>query len=380
MPSLIRDRASSSAQMLAVFDDDATLRAALAFEAALAEASAAEGVISADDAKQIAAACAAYPVSAAELAEEAAFTGTLTIPLVKHLRAQAGAAGKSAHVGATSQDVSDTVMILQAKQGLALIETDLARMSAALAALARTHAQTPMLGRTLMQAARPISFGHKVAQWMLAVDAARARLTREGQDALVIEFGGAAGTRADLKGKGAAIGMRLAKSLGLGAALPWHTRRDAVAGLASALAITAGSLAKIAKDIALMAQSEVGEAAEPRQEGRGGSSAMPHKRNATSCQVVLSAALRTPGLAASILTALPQEHERGMGGWQIEGPVLAELFELTHGAVALLTPVIEELELYPEVMAANLAAADVGDDLGESAALVASALEIHGRG
>ena len=161
--------------------------------------------------------------------------------------------------------------------------------------------------------------------------------------------------------------------------MPWHARRDGIAGLASALAIATGAVGKIARDVVLMAQGEVAEAFEPKIAGRGGSSVMTHKRNPTGCQIALSAALRLPGLASSILVALPQEHERGLGGWQMEGPVLADIFCEAHGAIQAMATVIEGLELDTGRMHANLAAAGVGVDIGESAALVRRALDHHGK-
>jgi 3-carboxy-cis,cis-muconate cycloisomerase len=238
-----------------------------------------------------------------------------------------------------------------------------------------------MLGRTLMQAAQPITFGLKASQWLLAVDEASGRLNREQAGALVLQFGGAVGALAGLSGKGQAVAERLAADLGLAVApLSWHARRNTVAGLGCALAIVTAALGKIARDIALLAQTEVAEAFEPRVAGRGGSSIMAHKRNPTGCQVALSAALRAPGLAATLLIALPQEHERSLGGWQAEGPVLAELFQLAHGAAAAMAPVIEGLEVDTSAMARNLASADVGDDIGDAEAMVARALAQHRKG
>jgi 3-carboxy-cis,cis-muconate cycloisomerase len=179
-----------------------------------------------------------------------------------------------------------------------------------------------------------------------------------------------------LRGKGAAAAAHMAKTLGLASpVLPWHARRGHIAGLASALAIATGAAGKIARDISLLAQNEIGEVCEPRMQGRGGSSTMAHKRNPTGCQVVLSAATRAPGLAATILSGLPQEQERGLSGWQAEAPVLADLFILTHGALGTLAPVIEGLEVDTARMAANLKAANIGSDIGESEALVRAALK-----
>ena len=384
MASLIRDRAASTPEMLAVFGDDALLRAALDFEAALARAEATEGLISYDEAALIVAACAEPPVAVSVLAGEAAHAGTLAIPLVHHLRTkiarQNPSAAKRVHLGATSQDVADTVLVLQAKAGAALIEQQLDRIARALVELAQAHRATPMLGRTLLQPALPITFGLKAANWLVAIDDAHGRLRDECDRALMLQFGGATGSMAGLDGKASAVAERLAAELGLSCPpLPWQSRRNGIAGLASALAIVSGAAAKIARDVSLLAQGEVAEAFEPRMEGRGGSSAMAHKRNPTGCQVVLSAALRCPGLAATILSALPQEHERGLGGWQAEGPVLAELFQLTHGALSALAPVVEGLEVDTDRMQANLKAARVGRDVGDSEALVLQALEHYRR-
>jgi 3-carboxy-cis,cis-muconate cycloisomerase len=374
MTSLIRDFAASTPEMLDVFGDEALLSAALAFERELAAAQAAEGLITPAAAQAIAAACKPLP-DVAELASRAAHAGTLAIPLVADLRARlAPEVAAKVHLGATSQDLADTALMLQAKAGLSLIRRDGARLTSALAALAEAHAATPMLGRTLLQAARPVTFGLKVAGWLSGIEAALRRLDDEAGRALALQFGGAVGTLDGLAGKAFAFAQRLAAALELAPALPWHARRDGVAGLASALAILTGAIGKMALDISLLAQSEVAEAFEPQVPGRGGSSAMAHKRNPTGCQVARSAALRCPQLAAAVLSALPQEHERGLGGWQAEGPLLAELFCLAHGALAAMATVAEGLEVRPERMAQNLAAAGVGHDLGEAQALILRAL------
>ena len=367
--------------MIAVFGDETLLRAALDFEAALARAQAAEGAIPSDAAEVIAGACAGARVDIAELAEEAAHAGTLAIPLVFRLRAliaaSDGPAAKLVHLGATSQDLADTALMLQAKAGAALIVAEARGLADALARLAETYAETPMLGRTLLQGALPITFGLKAANWLLGVDAALRRFEREAQEALVLQLGGGAGSMAGLT---FAVAERMAADLSLGAApMPWQSRRDSVAGLASALAILTGAVGKIARDVSLMAQGEVAEAFEPRVDGRGGSSAMAHKRNPTGCQVALSAAARAPGLVAAILSGLPQEHERGLGGWQAEAPGLASLFELAHGALAAMRPVAEGLEVDATAQRRNLRAADVGADTGQSAALARRALAHYRR-
>jgi 3-carboxy-cis,cis-muconate cycloisomerase len=378
MSRLIRDLSGGSAEMLEIFGDAALVKHALAFEAALAEAQAAEGLLTADEASRIAIACAGLPLDTETLAVEAALAGTLAIPLVHHLRRSLGdqALAAKIHLGATSQDVADTALMLQAKAGMALVTREVARLQTGLALLAERTAAVPMAGRTLLQDALPITFGLKVVQWLTGIDQAAARLARDSEAALMLQFGGAAGTRAGQKDQGAAIARRMAEKLGLASpVLPWHARRGDIAGLACALAIATGAAAKIARDISLLAQNEIGEMFEPRVEGRGGSSAMAHKRNPTACQIVLTAGARAPGLAATVLAGMPQEQERGLGGWQAEGPALADLFILTHGALAALAPAIEGLEVDQARMAANLKTANIGLDTGEAEALVRAALK-----
>lgn len=361
--------------MLAVFSDAATLRHALAFEAELARAEAAEGLIGTDAAGAIAALCAEIAIDPAALAEEAALAGTLAIPLVARLRAAlTGEAAKTLHKGATSQDVADTVLACQIHAASNLLGGDLTRIATALAALARRHAETPAIGRTLLQDALPIGFGLRIAHWQAGIVEAAARLNREVETGATLQFGGAAGSRAGLGGKSAAVSARLAAALGLPDSPPWHARRGGIAGIATALAIAIGALGKLARDVSLLAQNGIGEAREPAIPGRGGSSAMAHKRNPTGCQVALSAALRAPGLVAGILAGLPAEQERGLGGWQAEGPALAELFLLAAGAAGAMAMVAEGLEVDEAAIARNLAAAGLGTDIGESAALVAALL------
>jgi 3-carboxy-cis,cis-muconate cycloisomerase len=364
--------------MIRVFSDDAVISHALAFEKALARASAAEQLVSGDAASAVVAACDAIVLDPAELAEDAAWAGTLAIPLVKRLRALLGEGAASAlHRGATSQDVADTVLMLQVSEGAHLLLADSVRVCTALYELAGQHAATPALGRTLLQNAMPIGFGVRLAQAAAGIDNAARRLKVEVDANAKIQLGGATGTRAGLGGKGAAVAARMAEMLGLAPGVPWHARRVGVAAIASAAGILIGALGKLARDIALLSQNGVGEAREPRVEGRGGSSAMEHKRNPTGCQVALSAAARGPGLVATILGALPQEAERGLGGWQAEGPVLADLFLLAAGSVAAMATVAEGLEIDEAAIARNLAAADLGSNIGESAEIVAAILRHH---
>lgn len=375
MSALLRTLPSTTDAMLAIFDDASTLRHALAFEAALADAEAAEGLLAPEAGLAISELCRGIAIDPAELAAEAAHAGTLAIPLVIRLRAALPPAlAAVVHTGSTSQDLADTVLACQIRDATALLAKDLGALAAALALRAQQHATRPALGRTLLQDARPIGFGLRLAQWRAGICEAARRLEAEVARHAVLQFGGAVGTREGLDGKGAAVADRLGHALGLPVTPPWHARRGGLAGIAAALAILIGALAKMARDISLLAQSAIGEAREPAVPGRGGSSAMAHKRNPTGCQVALAAAHRAPGLAAGVLFGLPAEGERGLGGWQAEGPVLAELFLLAAGSAAAMAEVAQGLEIDAAAIARNLAAAGLGADIGESAALVAKLL------
>ncbi len=375
----LREAPHATAAMLAVWNDAAWLRAALGFEAALAGAEAESGIIPEAAASLIARVAADFTPDAAALAQAASHAGTLAIPLIAALReAVAGhdaGAASFVHHGATSQDLADTAMVLQARAGIDLLMADLARAGAALAGLAATHADTRMSGRTLLQPALPVTFGLKCAQWMAALADAGDRLHREAGAALLLQLGGGAGTLDGMQDHGAAVSASLARRLGLRAApLPWHARRGNIAGLAAALAIATGEAGKMARDVALLAQAEVAEAREPVAAGRGGSSAMPHKRNQTLCQRAITASLRAPPLAATIIAGLPQEHERGLGGWQAEAPVLAELFCVAHSAITAMAETAEGLTVDPAAMRRNLDAAGIGTTAGEAVRLIHAAL------
>jgi len=367
--------------MLAVFGDEALLQAALTFEASLARAQAAAKLIPESAAAAIGAVCDSARFEVATLAEEAAHAGTLALALLPRLRAriaeQDAEAARLLHRGASSQDLADTALMLQAKAGAHLIQREGRALTDALARVAESHARTPALARTLLQPALPTTFGLQASQWLLGIHQALQRFAWECRAALLLQLAGAAGT---LQGLSLEVLERMAAELGLAApVLPWTARRDGVAGLAGALAVVSGATGKLARDISLLAQHEVHEAFEPRISGRGGSSSMSHKRNPTGCQIALSAAIRAPGLAAGILAGLPQEHQRGLGGWQAEAPALATLFELTHGALQAMRVVVEALEVDTVAMAANLAASGVGDDIGLSIQLVGRCLDHYRR-
>lgn len=343
----------------AVFSDHAHLQGMLDFEAALARAEARTGVIPQAAVAPIVSACAAETYDLTVLATAAAKAGNTAIPMVKMLTARVaeadGEAARYVHWGATSQDAMDTGLVLQLRQALALIEADLSRLSAALAARAVDHKQTPMVGRTWLQHALPVTFGLKVAGWLDAIERHRARLAELKPRLLVLQFGGAAGTLAALDDKGLQVAAALAEDLNLGLpAMPWHGARDRVVEMGAVLALLTGSLGKMARDIALLMQTDVGEAFEPAGEGRGGSSTMPHKRNPVTAAVVLAAATRVPHLAGSLLSGMAQEHERGLGGWHAEWQVLPELVQLSAGALAQMADTIEGLDVDADRMRANL--------------------------
>ena len=279
-------------------------------------------------------------------------TGTL---FERTLAAAAPEAAGFVHRGSTSQDVIDTAMVLVTKEALALIEADLDRLVGSLAALARRHLETPMLGRTLLQPAEVVSFGHEVVAWLAPLVRGRERLRQAGDAALRLQLGGAVGTLAALGDKGPAVARRVGERLGL--AVPagaWHTQRDAWVTLGCSVAVLCGSLGKIGHDLALLAQGEVGEVFEPAEPGRGSSSAMPHKRNPVAALVAIAAATRAPHQAATLLAAMPQAHQRGLGDWQAELAVWPSLFMSAHGAVRALADACAGLEVDAARMRANV--------------------------
>jgi 3-carboxy-cis,cis-muconate cycloisomerase len=341
--------------------DRACLQGMLDFEAGLARAEARAGVIPSSAAVAIAAKCKAELFDVAELAREARLAGNIAIPLVKALTGLVTQTDKDAaryvHWGATSQDAIDTGWVLQLRKALKIIAGDLDRLAAALAALATKHHSTIIVGRSWMQQAPPTTFGAKVAGWLDAIDRHRGRLRETQRRAVVLQFGGAVGTLAALGERGAEVAKHLAEELALGLPeIPWHSHRDRMAEVATTLGLCVGTLGKIAKDISLHSQTEVAEVFEPVEKGRGGSSTMPHKRNPVASAVVLSAAVRVPGLVSSVLTAMTQEHERGLGGWHAEWETLPEIVSLGAGALHQMAEIIPKLEIDTERMRENLEA------------------------
>jgi 3-carboxy-cis,cis-muconate cycloisomerase len=349
----------SSAAMRAVCDDAAYLQHMLDFEAALARAEAATGVIPARAAAPIANACKAVSFDLADLAEAATRSGNLAIPLVKALTADVAKtdadAARYVHWGATSQDVIDTAAMLTLRAATDALLSDIDRAIAGFARLARQHRHTAVVARTWLQHALPMPFGLKLAEYAAALHRSRTRLQRLRSEALALQFGGAAGTLAALGDKGLLVAERLAQELKLPLPdAPWHTHRDRIAEAASVLAISAGTCGKIARDIQLMMQTDVAEAFEPSGEGRGGSSTMPHKRNPVAAATALAAATMAPNLAATIFAAQVQDHERSAGPWHAEWPTLPGLLLVTSGALAAIVDIAEGLEVDAARMRVNL--------------------------
>ncbi|HEY2823456.1 MAG TPA: 3-carboxy-cis,cis-muconate cycloisomerase [Candidatus Acidoferrum sp.] len=335
------------------------LQGILSFESALAKAEAHAGVIPSSAVQAISQQCKAPLFDLDALARAAKSSGNIAIPIVKALTALVAKnnaeAARYVHWGATSQDVIDTGLILQLRGALTCVASDLDTLAKGLAELATTHRSTVMVGRTWMQQALPTTFGAKVAGWLDAVDRHRERLHETQRRCLVLQFGGAVGTLAALNENADAVAKSLSEELKLPLPeIPWHSHRDRVAEVATTLGLLVGTLGKIAKDISLLAQTEVAEVFEAGESGRGGSSTMPHKRNPVACAAVLSAAIRVPGLVGTMLAAMPQEHERGLGGWHAEWETLPEIVSLAGGAVHTMAEIAPRLEVDAERMRQNL--------------------------
>ena len=321
--------------MRALFSDAGLVQKMLEVEAALARVEARLGIVPAEAANAITAAATVERVSLAEIGASTRSVGYPVVAVVKALgRAAGGDAARYVHWGATTQDIMDSALVLQLRDGLALVEARLGEIIAGLAELARRHRRTVMAGRTHLQHALPVTFGYKCAVWLAPLSDHRTRLAEVRHRALTVQFGGAVGTLASLGTKGRAVTEGLAAELGLAAPdAPWHVSRERVVEVASLLGMLCGSLAKIATDVMLLMQSEVAEAFEPHQSGRGGSSTMPQKRNPIACEYILAAARGVHALVPMMFSAMAQDHERATGPWQSEWLALPQIFVLTAGAL-----------------------------------------------
>ena len=349
----------STPEMLAAFGERPIVQGMLDFEAALARAEGAEGVIPAEAAQAIAGACRAELLDVPAIVAASGRAGSLAIPLVKRLTETVAMIDASAaqwvHWGSTSQDVIDSAMVLATRRALALVDRDLSSLTASLLALAQAHRATPVIARTLMQPASVVSFGWKAAGWAESLVRGQARLHAAGERALQLQLGGATGTLATLGAAGPAVAARTAGLLGLPPPQHvWHTLRDDWVALGCEVGVLAGSLAKIARDWSLMSQAEVGELAEPAGAGRGGSTALPHKRNPVASLAALAAHQRVPHRVAALLGAMAQEHERGLGNWQAELAEWAGLFTGVHGALRALAEAAAGLEVNAARMRGNI--------------------------
>jgi 3-carboxy-cis,cis-muconate cycloisomerase len=335
------------------------VQAMLDVEVALAEAQAETGVIPLSSVAPIRAAARVERFDLEALTADAREAGNLLIPLVKQLTRAVAASDATAaghvHWGGTSQDVIDTALVLQLRSAIAGITGALDQAARATAALARRHARTPMAGRTWLQQATPITFGAKAASWLDGLERAAARLAAAPAD---LQFGGATGTLFSAGPNGPAVARALAARLGLGLAdISWHTERSRFADVACTLGLTCGVLGRIGRDLTLLAQTEIGEVTEAPAPGRGGSSSMPHKRNPVRAVHAVAAAMQAPGLVATMLSAMVQEHERAAGAWQAEWDTLPALATLTVDAAQGLADALGSLVVDEQRMRANLDAA-----------------------
>ena len=345
----------------ALFSRTARIQRMLDFEAALARAEARCGVIPARASEVISSCCKAELFDDEALEREAVGAGNLAIPLVRQLTRLVAESDREAagyvHWGATSQDAIDTGTVLEMRDTLAAMEAGLRRLCDVLADLTNRHRATMMPGRTWLQHAVPVTFGLKTAGWLDACLRHRERLAQLKERVLALQFGGAAGTLASLGDRGDAVAAELAEELQLNLPLvSWHTHRDRIAEAGAWCGLVVGTLGKIARDLSLSMQTEVGELLEAAGEGRGGSSTMPQKRNPVAVAEVLAAATRMPGLVSTLFAAMVQEHERALGGWQAEWATLPEIFTLAANALARMTDALSGLEVHTDAMAANLEA------------------------
>ena len=348
--------------MRAIWDERAFFQRMLDVEAALARVQGRLGIIPADAADAITAAATVDNLDTAELAASVRTVGYPVIGVVKGLSRAAGPeAARWTHWGATTQDILDTAIVLQLRDGLALVRAELVAITTALAHQAETHRDTVMAGRTHLQHALPTTFGLKVATWLMPLPDHIERLDQLLPRALRVQFGGAAGTLASLGDKGLAVMAGLAAELGLHEPPgPWHVVRDGLAEAVSLLGLICGSLAKVATDLILLCQTEVSEVSEPYIAGRGGSSTMPQKRNPIASEYVLAAQRGVQALVPLMLNAMADDHERGTGPWQAELLALPQAFVLTAGALMHARTIAEGMVVDPARMRKNLAITNGG--------------------
>jgi 3-carboxy-cis,cis-muconate cycloisomerase len=341
--------------MRAIFSDQETVARYVEVEVALAQVEGRLGLIPKEAADAIKRLASAQHIDLDQLRQATNVVGYPIVGLVAQLAKQCGEAGRYLHWGATTQDIMDTAVVLQIKAALAIVENDLAALSNILTELAQKHRMTVMAGRTHLQHALPVTFGYKAAIWLSAIVRQRRRLDEIRPRVLAGQFGGAVGTLASLGDNGLAVHDALMAELGLGSSpMPWHVGRDSLAEMVSVLALITGSLAKIATDIMLLMQTEVGEAFEPFAEGRGSSSTMPQKRNPIACELIIAAARIVRQHAGLMFDAVAADHERATGPWHLEWMALPEAFLATGAALAHARSMLDGLIVEPERMRRNL--------------------------
>jgi 3-carboxy-cis,cis-muconate cycloisomerase len=348
----------STPAMSSVFSSEAQLRAMARFEWALTCALEKAGLAEHGSVSVVEPFLNVEFVDLESLQRDARDAGNIAIPFVRQLTAAVAnrneAASRAVHLGATSQDVLDTALALQMRDAGSLLDSSVEQLENALTNQVRTHAGTILAGRTWLQPGPPTTLGLKLAGTLAALRRNRERLHAALYQASVLQFGGAVGTLAALGNDGTEVSADLAQILNLREPeLPWHTQRDRVVEVVGVLALLTGSLAKFARDIALLMQAEVGEASEDGSDDRGGSSTMPHKHNPVACAAVLAAHARMPGLASTMLSAMPQEHERGLGLWQAEWETVPEAFRITAAALESSLHIAETLQVNAVRMQAN---------------------------
>jgi adenylosuccinate lyase len=350
----------STPEMRLVFDDMHLLQKWLDVEVALAQAEAELGIIPESAAQEINRCAVAGELDAARMKELIDETVHPIVPLIRVLQnACSGDAGEYIHWGATTQDIMDTAMILQAREAMAILDNRSAGLSTALGHLASTYRDTIMPGRTHGQHALPITFGYKAAVWLAEVERHRQRLLQCRPRLLVGQLGGAAGTLASLGEKGLLVQERMLEILGLGVPLiTWHTSRDGLAEFASLLGMLAATAGKMAREIINLQRTELAEAEEPFNEGKVGSSTMPHKRNPMICEAILALSRLVMRSTPLALDAMIQDHERDWSSDHIEWAYLGEMCMLTDGALDLSQRVLTGLKVYPQRMQRNLGLLD----------------------
>jgi 3-carboxy-cis,cis-muconate cycloisomerase len=348
-----------SEKITKIFSIENLVRTMLRIEAELAKAEAKQGLIPSSAVNPIEEACRSGQIDLDLLIRDAGSGGNLVIPLLDQLifliDKKSTDASRHIHFGATSQDIIDSALMIQLKETSKLLQEDLEKLMKDLKQLSLDHKLTVMAGRSFLQHARPISFGYKVAGWLDPLIRSQKSISALLDESFVLQLGGAVGTLSHMGESGEAVIATMSKALGLGnPQKAWHTQRDRLAGIASAYGILTGNLGKIAKDISLLSQTEIGEVKESNEKGRGGSSTMPQKANPVGSIAILANAERIPGLIATIFSSLVQDHERATGPWHAEWESLSEIAQLTGGALSRALDLVRGLQINKDRMLQNL--------------------------